>query len=60
MKKAVKNWWWEPGVNRSEKMYAELRDCFGELVGFSEADGVQFEGQARESKRLERVAARGE
>ena len=35
----VKNWWWEPGVRKSDKMYREIHnslEAFREFLGMKE------------------------
>ncbi len=37
----IKNWWWEDGVNPSEKMQSELRRCFERFLGILGADDLR-------------------
>ena len=30
----IKNWWWEPGVNQSEKICSEIRYCFKQFISY--------------------------
>lgn len=37
----IENWWWEDGVNPSEKMQSELRRCFERFLGILGADDLR-------------------
>jgi uncharacterized protein YcaQ len=42
----IKNWWWEPGVNQSEAMRADLRRCFQRFLGTLGTDDLRIDGKA--------------
>ncbi len=42
----VKGWWWEDGVRQTERLHADLHDCFGRFLRYLGTQSVQVEGQA--------------
>jgi len=39
----IKNWWWEPGIKRSVKMYTDLLHCFKKFIGYLGTDTVRID-----------------
>jgi len=40
----IKNWWWEPGVAKTERMLNLLHDCFERFMSFTGAKSIRLEG----------------
>ncbi|MHB0998671.1 MAG: winged helix-turn-helix domain-containing protein [Armatimonadota bacterium] len=38
----IKNWWWEPGIERSEQMDADIRRCFEKFLKYLGADQLHI------------------
>ncbi len=39
----IKNWWWESGIEPSERMQSELRRCFSQFLRFLGTDSMRIE-----------------
>ncbi len=48
----IKNWWWELGVKKSNKLKEELFKCFKQFAEFLEAQDIRIEEKAAESNEL--------
>lgn len=48
----IKNWWWEPGVNQSERMRFALIHCFKRFLNYLGADNLQVDNNAKEQAGL--------
>lgn len=44
----IRDWWWEPGVDQSEEVEAELRRCFQRFLQYLDCDELQIDGKAAE------------
>jgi uncharacterized protein len=44
---AVKNWWWEKGVNPSDEIKAALGECMRSFFEYSGAEQLEVAGEAR-------------
>ena len=52
----VKQWWWEPGINPSERMKADLADCFKRFLSYLGADRLRIDDNAAEQAGLDWLA----
>jgi uncharacterized protein YcaQ len=52
----VKQWWWEPGVNPSERMKADLADCFKRFLSYLGTDRLRIDGRNAEQEGLDWLA----
>jgi uncharacterized protein YcaQ len=39
----IKNWWWESGIEPSQRMQSELRRCFSQFLRFLGTDSMRIE-----------------
>ncbi|WP_248926885.1 winged helix-turn-helix domain-containing protein [Paenibacillus hamazuiensis] len=39
----IKNWWWEPEVPKTERLFGLLRECFEQFMHFTGAKSVRLE-----------------
>jgi uncharacterized protein YcaQ len=49
----IENWWWEDGVNPSEKMQSELRRCFERFLGILGTDDLRMDSKIAEQAGLD-------
>jgi uncharacterized protein YcaQ len=49
----IKNWWWEPGVYQSDKMFSEIRQCFKRFTGYLGADHIKVNDRTLRQKSLD-------
>ena len=49
----IKNWWWEPGVKRSERMHAALRYCLKQFLDYLGAEHLQIESKTSKQANLD-------
>lgn len=49
----IKNWWWEPNVERTESLLSELRRCFVNFMGFMSADALIIDPEVVQRESLE-------
>jgi uncharacterized protein YcaQ len=49
----IKNWWWESGVNPSEKMRADLLDCFKRFLAYLGTDDLRMDSKTAEQAGLD-------
>ena len=49
----IKNWWWEPGGNQSQRMHSDLLDCFKRFLNYRGADALQVDSKAKEQADLD-------
>lgn len=49
----IKNWWWEPGVRRREKLDRALRRCFQDFLNYLGADRIQIDERVMAQADLE-------
>jgi len=53
----IKQWWWEPGMEQSERMQANLLHCFDRFLNYLGADSLQVDRRAAEEAGLEWLAS---
>jgi uncharacterized protein YcaQ len=53
---AIKNWWWEPGVNLPDGVYPELTNCFRKFAAYLGMERIQLEGELVKKKDLDWLA----
>ena len=53
----IKNWWWEPGVKRSERMHVALRHCFKQFLNYLGADHLQVDSKTSKQANLDWLAS---
>jgi uncharacterized protein YcaQ len=49
----IKNWWWEDGVNPSEKMQSDLLDCFKRFLDYLGTDELRMGSKTAEQAGLD-------
>jgi uncharacterized protein YcaQ len=49
----IKNWWWESKVNPSEKMRADLLDCFKRFLDYLCTDDLRMDSETAEQAGLD-------
>ena len=49
----VKKWWWEPGVNQSERMQSDLLHCFSRFLSYLGTDSLQIDSKMVEQAGLD-------
>lgn len=48
----IKNWWWEPGVIQSQRMYSEMLRCFKRFAGYLGADNIDIDNGTLKQEEL--------
>jgi len=49
----VKNWWWEPNVERTESLLSELSRCFNDFMGFLGTDALLIDPEVVQREGLD-------
>jgi uncharacterized protein YcaQ len=49
----IKNWWWEPQIEKTEELYAELRSCFSRFLKYLGTDKIKIDNNIKGKKDFE-------
>ena len=52
-KMLIKNWWWEPGIKKSEQLKKDLVKCLKEFAEYLNAEAISIDKNTLESAELE-------
>jgi len=48
----IKNWWWEPGISRSEKTHIDLQQCLKQFLKYLGTDNLRIDSKLVEEEGL--------